>query len=146
MLPQSDVPLSITNYKATFQPEFRSSYGSHADQIMHAATYQNISGKDIVAIQIGFVAFDAFNNLIGGFSGWSIDKIAKDATKDGKWTQTVYLAFTFDKYGTGVAYIRAVRFADGSIWQADMTQVLAGLQKFEKDLKKEDIEEKKKSP
>src|SRR5262249_16667958 len=127
VLTQPDAPLAIATYKATFEAESRSSYLSHADQIRHATTYKNTSGKDIVAIQIGFVAFDAFNNLLGGFTGWKIDKIGNDTTKSGEWAQSLYSGFTFRKYGTGAAYVKAVRFADGSIWQTDMQQVVTEL-------------------
>lgn len=37
----------------------------------------------------------------------------------------------------------AVRFADGTIWRANLTEVLAEMQKFERELKREDLLEKK---
>lgn len=39
-----------------------------------------------------------------------------------------------NKYGTGVAYVRQARLADGSFWQADMDYVLHELQKNESGL------------
>jgi len=82
--------------------------------------------------------------LMDGFSGWSIETVAANSDASGEWTQHTYATFSFKKYGTGVAYVKAVRFADGTIWRADMAEVVIEMQKFEKDLKKEDLEEKKK--
>lgn len=142
-LKQKTVPLTITKYEATFQTagQFDS---RHPDQISHKAAYMNTSRKVVVAVQIRFAAFDAFNSFMGSFSGWSIETLVSDAEATGEWLQRPYAAFSFKKYGTGVAYVNAVRFSDGTIWRADMAEVLAEMQKFEKDLKKEDLEEKKK--
>jgi len=144
ILKQKTAPLTITKYEATFEAESRERYNSHLDQIRHAAIYKNTSGKEIVALQIGFAAFNAFNALMDSFSGWSITTVAADNEAAGEWAQHTYATFSFKKYGTGVAYVKAVRFGDGTIWRADMAEVLTEMQKFEKDLKKEDLEEKKK--
>jgi len=144
VLTQRAAPLKITRYKATYEEEYRGTYSSHPDQIRHTVFCQNISGKVVVAYQIGLVAFDAFNNLMDKFNGWSIKTISIDGSADGVWTQSPYAAFSFQGYGTGVAYVNAVRFEDGSIWRADLAEVLLELQRFEKDLKKEDLQEKKK--
>jgi hypothetical protein len=143
VLPQNGSPLKITKYEATFQPEERRSYDSHPEQIRHGVSCQNVSGKPIVAYQIGLVAFDTFNNLLGKFNGWAIETVSVDATANVVWTQRPYAAFSFRSYGTGVAYVNAVRFEDGLIWRADLAEVLTELQKFEKDLNKEDLKEKK---
>ena len=146
VLKQSGAPLSITQYSAKFEPEEdggRYSRG-HSDQIRHTVTYTNTSTKEIVALQIGLASFDAFNSFMDRFSGWSVSQVQPNETKKGEWTQRPYAAFSFQSYGTGVAYVNAVRFADGSIWRANLSEVLADLQKFEKDLKKEDLLEKKK--
>jgi hypothetical protein len=144
ILTQKTPPLKITKYETRFQNEIRTTYLSHPDQIRHTVSCQNISGKPVVAYQIGLVVFDAFNNFMDKFNGWSIKSIPIDGNADGVWEQRPYNAFIFESYGTGVAYVNAVRFEDGTIWRADLTEILLGLQKFEKGLKKEDLEEKKK--
>jgi hypothetical protein len=63
VLTQKSPPLKITKYLATYQEESSGTYSSHPDQIRHAVTCQNVSGKIIVAYQIGLVAFDAFQRL-----------------------------------------------------------------------------------
>jgi len=83
ILKQKAAPLTITNYSATFRFE---TVGD-PDRIGHAVTYKNTSGKEIVALQIGFAAFDAFNGLRGGFSGWSTERVAADSEGKGRWAQ-----------------------------------------------------------
>jgi hypothetical protein len=106
-------------------------------------SYTNTTSKKIVAFQIGLAAFDAFNGFMGRFSGWSVEEIPAGQAKDGQWAQRPYAAFAFQRFGTGVAYVNAVRFEDGSIWRANLKEVLVEMQKFEKDLKAEDLAEKK---
>ncbi len=146
VLKQVGVPLEISTYKATFEPETRATSYSRGnlDQINHSVTYKNVSGKEVVALQIGLTSFDAFNGFMGRFSGWSTEQIAKGEAKTGTWAQRPYAAFSFKGYGTGVAYVNAVRFADGSIWRANLAEILVELQKFEKELKREDLAEPKK--
>lgn len=141
---QKNPPLQITTYSAKYESEVRGNYISHPDQIEHALKYKNVSDKVIVAMQIGLVSFDAFNNFMDRLNGWAFNKIAIGAEAKGAWNQRPYDAFSFQKYGTGFAFVSAVRFEDGSIWLADLEEILEGLQKFEKGLKKEDLEEKKK--
>lgn len=144
-LKQTTAPLTITHYSASFDAETSSSrYSSgNPDQIIHSVTYTNTSNKNIVALQIGLASFDAFNGFMGRFSGWATEKVAVGESKKGEWNQRPYAAFAFKGYGTGVAYVNAVRFDDGSIWRANLKEILSDMQKFEKELKAEDLAEKK---
>ena len=118
---------------------------AHSVAFMRRASgYRRGNSGAVQLYQIGLVAFDAFNNFMDKFNGWSIKTIAIDGNTDSVWNQSPYAAFSFKDYGTGVAYVNAVRFDDGSIWRADLAEVVIELQKFEKDLKKEDLQEKKK--
>jgi hypothetical protein len=145
ILKQNDTPLEITLYQASFEAETRATAYSrgNSDQIVHSVTYKNVSGKDIVALQIGLNAFDAFNGFMGRSSGWSTELVPAGASKKASWAQKPYSAFTFKNYGTGVVYINAVRFSDGTIWRANLAEILTELQKFEKELKREDLVEPK---
>ena len=144
ILTQKSAPLRIIKYDATYQEESRTAYSSHSDQIKHTVSCENLSDKRVVAFQIGLVAFDAFNDFMDKFDGWSFKTLNTGENGESVWTQSPYAAFSFRKYGTGVAYVSAVRFEDGAIWRANLAEILLELQKFEKDLKREDLEEKKK--
>jgi hypothetical protein len=145
VLKQTNAPLAITSYTTTFRAETSSSryVTGHPDQILHSVTYKNASPKRIVALQIGLASFDAFNGFMGRFSGWGMDNIPAGEVNSGQWTQNPYATFSFRNFGTGVAYVNAVRFEDGTIWRANLKEVLLEMQKFEKDLKAEDLAEKK---
>lgn len=145
VLKQTSAPLAISEYTTAYQAEASSGRYSagHPAQISHSVTYRNNSPKKIVALQIGLAAFDAFNGFMGRFSGWSVEEIPAGAATSGEWTQRPYATFSFQRFGTGVAYVNAVRFEDGSIWRANLKEVLLEMQKFEKDLKAEDLAEKK---
>jgi hypothetical protein len=144
-LKQANSPLTIKQYVTAFQEEVsRDRYTSgHPDQIMHSVTYSNTSTKNIVALQIGLASFDAFNGFMGRFSGWSNERLAVGESKKGEWMHRPYATFSFKSYGTGVAYVNAVRFEDGSIWHANLIEILSEMQKFEKTLKTEDLVEKR---
>lgn len=144
-LKQVSSPLTITQYITKFRSETSGTRysSSNPDEIIHTINYTNSSGKNVVALQIGLASFDAFNGFMGRFSGWSIERVAAGESQKGEWNQRPYAAFSFQGYGTGVAYVNAVRFEDGSIWRANLKEVLLEMQKFEKDLKAEDLVEKK---
>ena len=135
-----DTPLLITDFECSYSEAF-SRYPASID---HEVSYRNRSGKTIVALQIGISAFDAFNGHMGRFSGWAIETITDGASNSGEWAQKPYGTFKFEKYGTGVCWVNAVRFEDGTVWRANMAKILIELQKYQKDLKAADLEDKKK--
>jgi hypothetical protein len=134
VITQSGAPLKIARYATSFR----------SDQITHSTSVVNLTDKPIVAVQIGFATFDAFNDFMGAFTGWSIENLPPGKEEKRGWSQKPYAAFSFERYGTGVAYVKAVRFEDGTIWKADMNEVLNDLRKFAKELTREDLQEKKK--
>lgn len=145
VLKQGESPLEIISYAASYSAKTSSTRYSVGtpEQIEHIVVYRNTSAKDVVAVQIGLAAFDAFNGFMGRFSGWSMTPVSVGEQKTAEWNQRPYAAFSFEKYGTGVAYVSAVRFADGTIWRANLKEVLQEMQKFEKELKAEDLADKK---
>lgn len=134
VMPES--PLKILSYEARYQPEL----GRVREGIIHRIKLKNIGDQDVVAYRISFQAFDVFNRNMGRpLGGVSIDTVATNEKDSGTWTHRPSAAFTFKKYGTGVAYVSLVRLADGTIWEADMDHVLLELQKIEEELSLEDI-------
>ncbi len=123
---QDDAPLAITSYTAAYRE--RSQYTSQG--IHHSVKYQNRSGKTVVAVQVGLVAFDIWNEFLGRTNGLSIDVIRPDKDDGGTWIATPYRGFSFL---TGVAFINRVRFDDGSIWTANQDAILEELRKIQKD-------------
>ena len=125
---QPDAPLKLSNYSAQYS-SFRSS--TSRPGIRHQPSFENVSGRTIVAFRIGFVSFNYFNEFIGKFGGLSDDPLPPDAKKpvqSGLWNQKDYGDFAFM---TGVAYVEKVRFDDGEVWTADMDDVFRELEKIE---------------
>lgn len=140
---QKECPLSVVSYQARFVEERDSPYDRHPDTISHALKYRNATDKEIVAIRFGLIAFNVFNEMINKFSGYASASSVKPA-KDGeaKFDDAPYAAFEFRKYGTGVVYVDAVRFVDGTIWRANEDEVLSGLRKVNEAMQKSDLREK----
>lgn len=130
-------PLRIKSYEADYQKEQKYT----REGIRHSVSVMNDGDVEVVAYGIGFFAFDAFNESMGRpLTGIDMDSVAPGLGSSGVWSQRPSAAFTFQNYGTGVAYVRQVRLADGTVWKADMEYVLRELQKIESDLSLEDIQ------
>lgn len=123
---QPDAPVAITNYTAAYRE--RSQYISQG--IHHSVKYQNKSDKIVVAIQVGLVSFDVWNEFLERTNGLSTDTIQPGKEDGGTWIASPYHGFSFL---TGVAFINRVRFDDGSIWTANHDTILEELRKIEKD-------------
>ena len=135
---QDGQPIQVTSYRSIYVPDV----DMEAEGILHSVKYKNNSGKNIVAIKFGFASFDAFNHLLDSFTGISIEDIEVDSDAEGTWKQTCISPWLYKKFGSGVMYIDVVRFQDGSFWYSDKDKIISELQKFEKDLKKEDLKKK----
>ena len=124
---QSNSPLEITSYSAKYQ-KGRGSYSR--DGIRHRAEYRNKSGRRVVAVQIGFVSFNVFNEFLDRMHGVSITEINPNQLEKGTWNATALADFSFL---TGVAYISKVRFENGEIWRADLEYITEELRKIEEE-------------
>jgi hypothetical protein len=123
---QPNAPLVIASYSARYHE--RSQYVTEG--IHHAVQFENKSGRDVEAVQFGFVSFDVWNRFLDRTNGLSIKTITAGKAERGTWVATALSDFSFL---TGVAYINRVRFSDGTIWTADMDAVVEELRKIETD-------------
>lgn len=126
IIDQSGAPLQLTRYQAAYkeETEFR------REGIEHFVRYENVSDRLIVAVQIRFVSFSVFNRFLDLTSGVDIRDLGPGDGTRGEWVATPLSDFTFH---TGVAYVSAVRFESGEIWEADLELITARLQDIEKD-------------
>jgi len=88
--------------------------------ISSVVEYTNTTGRDIEALAITMVYFDAFNEREDGVRGISTDTLPAGQQDKGAWS-------TYGNPGfvkTAMAFVSAVRFADGEVWLADMEDVL----------------------
>ena len=73
----------------------------------------------LFGIKFGFIAYDLFNESLGGVGGVAIDRngVGTGDVDSGRWrTRARGVASAHE---TGIAYVRKVRFADGELWIAD---------------------------
>ncbi len=126
IISQVDAPVKIISYEADYQK--RGTYTSEG--IRHDIKYQNVSLKQIIAVQIGLVSFDIWNEFLDRTGGVSMEKLEPNEAESGAWIATAYADFTFY---TGVAYVGKVRFSDGIIWEADLDAIASEMKKIEKD-------------
>jgi len=123
---QKDAPIVITSYSDAYQVGSR--YTSEG--IRHSVKFKNTSARKIVAVQIGFVSFDVWNEFLDRTGGVSIEDIAPMESKKGTWVASAYADFSFL---TGFAYVSHVRFSDGIIWSADLDAIAEEMRKIERD-------------
>jgi hypothetical protein len=126
MVAQPDAPVAITSYNAAYRE--RSQYSTEG--IHHSVKFQNKGTKTVVAVSIGLVSFDVWNEYMERTNGLSTDTIQAGKEDSGTWVAAPYRGFSFL---TGVAFVHRVRFDDGSIWVANNETVLEELRKIEKD-------------
>lgn len=143
VLVQAGCPLEIFEFSAGYSPasEGGSFIRGHGEQIEFSAKVANKSDKTVVAYRLGFVAFDIFEEFIGKYSGWAIEDIKPSKSKVGGWGYSSFEAFTFKIYGTGVAYVDAVRFDDGTFWRMNEDDIIAQIQKIEKSFSREKLKD-----
>ena len=125
-LSQPDAPLRITDYKAEFVDQ--NHYAE--DGIMHRVEVENPAGPNVVAYSVGLVVLDAFGDYMDSFVGYAVSAVQQGETDHATWHQSVEDAYRFDGYGTGIAFVRAVRFEDGTVWRAAMDQVTPELKGY----------------
>lgn len=139
IISQEGAPLKIESYSA----KYREGSNYSREGIRHEVKYTNVSSKTIVALRIGLVSFDVWNEFLDKMGGVAIEDLKLGDSKPGVWIASAYADFSFL---TGVAYVNKVRFEDGTFWEADLDVVIQELQKIQKDfdvasLKKKEGEE-----
>ena len=115
---QPSAPLLITELEVV--PFSAAGSNTGIEGVRWEVDYQNASDRQIVALRVGFVSFNAFNEYMFRFEGYLTKDIDAGRTDDGDWTQRRLGAFAFH---TGVVYVDRVRFANGDIWVADLGPV-----------------------
>jgi hypothetical protein len=119
-----DVCPSIQLSKFSFENVYR-----EQDSSSQTLTWRNSADQAVVAFEIVVLKYDAFNRRMTGVQ-WTVQgKDSADWTplrpgeegSDGTQSYGVDVAFT------EIAYVRNVRFADGTLWSATESELLAKL-------------------
>lgn len=100
--------------------DFGRSRREDEDYISSVVEYKNKTDRDIEALAITMIYYDAFNEKEDGVKGISTDLLKATQRRTGGWS-------TYGEPGfvkTAMAFISAVRFLDGEVWEADIEEVI----------------------
>ena len=92
----------------------------------------------IVAVEVGFVAFDTYDDFIGWTSASSNDP---GNPKPGEQVVSSSAPDDLSSFYTGVAYVSRVRLGNGTVWEADLDHVVTALQQLDPSVTLNQIQE-----
>ncbi len=99
---------------------FGKSQGEDEDHISSVVKFKNRTDRDIEALAITMVYYDAFNEKQDGIMGIFTDPLYANRQRNAGWSTYGEAAFV----KTAIAYVSAVRFIDGEVWKADIKKVI----------------------
>jgi len=115
---------------------FENRYERNGHHFVQSMTWMNIGGQPIVAFEIVILRYDAFNQRINGLS-WTItgnDSENWMPLQPGYTGSDMAFGLTTEEVFTGIAYVRAVRLKDGTIWRANAKELLERLRNVAPDI------------
>ena len=125
ILAQGNAPVRVVEYDARVWGE------ELGETIYHDFRVRNDSDRGIVAVKLGLLCYDVFNE----FQDETETILVKDLSPG---ERTDFYAMSYPDqpraFYTGVIYVRKVRFLDGEIWEAPTEELDALLQEFEASL------------
>jgi hypothetical protein len=121
---QVDSPLVLS------KPSFKIEQNRSSESVIVNAEYTNKSKKAISALSLGFIFYGPFNNQLDSRGGLDLRNQgrAKDLDSDQQDAGTWEFNFSGDfSTTTMIVFVNRVRFLDGTIWQADVKELDAGI-------------------
>ncbi len=115
---------------------FENRYERNGRRFVQCMTWTNSGGQPVIAFEIVILRYDAFNQRINGLS-WTITGNDSDnwlPLKPGCSGSDMAVGLTAEEVFTSIAYVRAVRLKDGTIWRADPKEVLERLRDIAPDI------------
>jgi hypothetical protein len=128
VLAQPDAPVSVRRY----EPEPMSFGPEIGDQVHHEVRVRNDSDRVVVAVKIGVLTYDVFNEFMESAEDIFVVDLLPGMRKS-HYMRTYHEDSSH--FLTGLTYIVKVRFQDGEIWEASEAGLDAGIQAFEAELR-----------
>lgn len=113
ILEQPDLSVQLQEYAASY------SRGASSG-IEHEITIRNTTGLKLVAVEIGFVSFDPFDDFLHFGIGFARPNLEMGERKQLSWRWSPRNDFQFY---TGIAFVYQLRFTNGEIYEADMQAI-----------------------
>lgn len=114
-------------YVALSDFTFQNAYRDRADRFLTNLKWTNTGDKPITAFEVVMLFYDPFNRQISSPSGrWMItgqDSANWTSLQPGQTKGDGTIGYGSEKAFTGVVYVRAIRFEDGSVWYSNQSEV-----------------------
>jgi hypothetical protein len=135
---QPDSPVKIVKYEAQLQQGGGEYWNGGQQGVYQTVEYENVSGRQIVAVQFSFFTFDVWNEPMTSMSYSSIYSTGElvgeksDIVEDiapGNSNRLVNMPNLANPnlFLTGIAGVTKVRFADGEVWTAESKDIVMQL-------------------
>ncbi len=108
---------------------FENRYERSSYRFVQYMCWTNTGGQSIIAFEIIILRYDAFNERINGAS-WTVTGTNSknwEPLDPGNMSSDKNISSKTEEVFTSIAYVRAVRFKDGTIWRADTEELLEEL-------------------
>ena len=115
---------------------FDNRYEMTSYRFVQGMMWTNVSGQSIIAFDIVILRYDAFNDRINGVR-WTItgnDSQNWMPLAPGYTGSDMTIGLTTEEVFTGIAYVRAARLKDGTIWRADTKKLLEQIRELVTDI------------
>jgi hypothetical protein len=110
---------------------FKNAYKDRRTRFETSMRWKNLGTQPITALEIVILKYDAFNRRLIG-ERWTVtgnDSANWSPLQPGSSSGDGTIGFGEELVFTAVAYVRAVRLVDGTVWEVNPTQLLAELKK-----------------
>jgi hypothetical protein len=125
-LNQLDAPLEILEYSARFTED---PTNREAGGIEHRLMCQNVGDQNIVAVEMTFLSFNLWNELFARSKHTFVRPLHADEEVELKWLVPLGESIDGSLFHSGVAYTSRLRFENGEIWSADLSEIALVLEK-----------------
>ena len=118
--------------------EYGNTYDRSRFRLSTSLSWKNVSDKSITAFEVVILRFDPFNRPIRGGGTWMVTgKNSGDwrPLEPGQTSGDGLSSYDSEPVMTAIAYVRSIRFRDGTVWTADISGIRKDIQARLPDLK-----------
>ncbi|MBK5292182.1 MAG: hypothetical protein JJE04_10950 [Acidobacteriia bacterium] len=135
-----ECPLALKSAKLTTVWERK----EYSGEYQYAGVAEGAAKKGLTAASIAFVVLDVWGQHIQSLDHETIEDISEGPFKsEGHWR--LWSENDASRFMNSFAFVRRVRLADGTIWNANEDRILATIRQKGAELTREDISTKKKA-
>lgn len=127
----------VVGVRTVYAPGGQYTSGSY----QYSAKFDLVATDSITAVEVRFLVFDVWGELIRSLSSTDVTDIAPGRTTiDAKWN--LFSENEASEYYASIAYVARARVRSGRVYEADRDAVVAEARKFSTQFTTEDLEPK----